>query len=255
MRPSAWWFGVAGAVAAAGIAVAIVLFVRTYTNWVDRIENFDRVDVPGEGTVTLDGTGGYTIYHEYPGANETFFGPNVFDIALTAPNGSNVELRDYTSSVTYANGSEEGRALFSFTADEPGDYVLSADGDFSTLAVGRGVGRGVVSGIAGGVAAGFVGVLAGIVIAVVVAVRRGRERRRQRGFVPPPPGAGMPYGTYGAAGMPGPPGFGWGPSGVQDAPPVQDAPAPGVSAPPAPPPPAPPPGTWPPPAPPTDPPS
>jgi hypothetical protein len=235
VRPSGWWFGAAAAVGVIGVAVAVVIFVRTIVGWADRIDDFQRVDVPGQGTVSLDGTGGYTIYHEYPGADERFFGPDVGDLTLTAPDGSDVQLRDYTSNVTYHNGGREGVALFSFTAEEPGDYVLSADAEGSTLAVGRGLGRGIVSGIMRGIVVGLVSVAVAIVMAIVVAVRRGNDRRRR---LPPPgpPGAMAPPGGYsappwGAAPGPSP----WGPPGSVPS----DSVPPGV---PMPPPPVPPPG-------------
>lgn len=201
VRPSAWWFGVAAAAGVLGIVLAIVLFVRTYSDFVDRIDGFQRITVPGDGTVELDGTGGFTIYHEYEGADFSdggFFEPDIFDVTLTAPDGSQVVLRNYTSNVTYATGGHEGIALYSFTADEPGTYQLSAQGESSTLAVGRGIGRGLVGGIVAGIVVGFVGVVAGIVIAIVVGVRRSNERRRRRQYWPGPPGAGLPYGGYGA---------------------------------------------------------
>ncbi|MGH9210018.1 MAG: hypothetical protein ACRD2C_04980 [Acidimicrobiales bacterium] len=224
VRPSGWWFGAAGAVAVVGIVAAVVIFVRTFVGWVDRINDFERVTVPGEGAVTLDGTGGFSIYHEYPGAEDDFFAPDVFDVTVTAPDGSDVALRDYSSDVTYSSERHEGVGLFTFTADEPGDYVLSADGENSTLAVGRGIGRGLVSGIVWGVAVGLIGVVGGIVIAIVVAVTRSRNRRRQMPGMPPP-GAMPPPGPYGQA----PPGaYGQPPPGPYGPPPGTYGPPPGT---------------------------
>ena len=66
MKPSLWWFGFAALVAMVGIVVAIVLVVVGARSFLDRIDDFDRVAVPGNRQVEL-GTGGYSVYHEYPG--------------------------------------------------------------------------------------------------------------------------------------------------------------------------------------------
>lgn len=233
IRPSAGWFGLAGLVAGIGIVVAIVLWVRTVTGYLDKIDDFQRIDIPGEGTVTLEETGGYTIYHEYPGADDDFFGPDIASITVTAPDGSGVDLRDYSSTVTYSGSGHDGIALFSFTADEAGAYAVSVDGDGGELAVGRGLGGGIVGGIVGGLVVGFVGVVAGIVIAVVVGVQRGRNRRRRQVWGRPPPG---PPGFGAPAGAPQPgSGSYWGPPpGPQgpQGPPAPPAPASGPWPPP-----------------------
>lgn len=203
MRPSAWWFGAAGAAAVLGIVIGVVILVRTFVGWMDRIDDFDRVSVPGDGAVTVDGTGGFSIYHEYLGADtDDLFSPDIFDVNLTAPDGSEVRLSAYDGRSTYGTPDHEGEGLFTFTAEEPGEYVLSADGDPATLAVGRGLGRGLVGGIVRGIVVGVLGVVAGIVIAIVVGVSRSRNRRRQLpgmpppGAMPPPPGAMPPPGAY-----------------------------------------------------------
>src|SRR5829696_5445389 len=69
VRPAKRWFAVAALVAVGGVVLAIVIGVVGYGNFTDRIEGFQRVDVPGQGEVTL-GTSGYTVYHEYPGATD-----------------------------------------------------------------------------------------------------------------------------------------------------------------------------------------
>jgi len=222
-----------------GIGLAIFIFVRTFVGWVDRINDLQRVDVPGQGTVALAETGGYTIYHEFIGADDRFFGPDVSQVTLTGPDGSDVPLRDYDSTVTYSNGTHDGVALFSFTAAQPGQYELSASGDRSTLAVGRSVGGGLVAGIVGGIAVGLLGVLAAIVIAIVVGVARGRSRRRQVYGMGPPGTLGPPQ-SQGPGWTPQvPAGTPWAPSpSPQDqlppqAPPPPPPPPPPPSAPPA----------------------
>jgi hypothetical protein len=221
VRPSGWWYGLAGGVAVAGIIAAIVIFVQTFNGYVDKINDFERVDVPGSGTVNLDGTGGYTIYHEYNGASDDFFGPDVSEVTLEDPDGDQVTLEDYVGRVTYTGDSHEGVALFSFHADQPGEYQLSATGDGSTLAVGRGISKGLIGGIVGGFAAGGVGVVAGGVIALIVGIQRGRNKRSRITRMPGPPQAFGPPGAWA-----GPPGYPGGPGAWPQQPPQPPPPPP-----------------------------
>jgi hypothetical protein len=229
VTPSGWWFGLAGGVAALGIVLAVVVAVMTFNSYTDKIEDFQRIEIPGSGTVTLDETGGYTVYHEYPGADgDDFFTPEV-TVTVTAPDGSDVDLDPYDSTVTYFSEDHDGVAVYSFRAFETGDYEVEVDGTYGDLAIGRGLGGGLVGGIVGAVALGLGGVIAGGVIAIVVGIRRSRNRHmRQLARV----GQQAPW-AGAAVRPPGP--YGW-----QPGPPRPPAP-PTPPAPPAPPPPAPPP--------------
>lgn len=207
VQPSAWWFGLAAAIVVVGIVLAVVIVVRTAVGYFDRIDDFQRLDVPGSGTVALD-DGDYTIYHEYPGANDDYrsdFSTPDVTVTLTAPDGSEVPLELYDTEVTYDTGDHEGEALYSFTAEEPGDYELTADGEGTDVAVGRGLGRGIVGSVVGALAVGLGSAVVGAVIAIVVAIARSRERQRRRiAFTrsqsgwPPAPGAGQPPQAPGA---------------------------------------------------------
>ncbi|HMG40666.1 MAG TPA: hypothetical protein VK611_05025 [Acidimicrobiales bacterium] len=248
LKPNGWWYVVAATLGIGGIVLAVVIGVRTAQTYSDRIGDFQRVDVPGSGTVTLD-SGNYSVYQEFDGANDDFrFDPSV-TVNLTAPDGSAVDLDSYSGTVTYADGDgHEGEALFTFRAEESGDYRVSAEGDSeSVIAVGPGIGGGLVAGIIGALLSGFVGVIAGVVVAIIVAVKRsGSKTRRQlalvgSGYRPPgPPGAG--------GGWPPSPQPMWPhyqPQPQHQAPPGYQPPAPPAAPappmPPAPPPPPPPP--------------
>lgn len=211
--PSKAWFVVAGLVAVAGIVVAVVVLVRTFTGWFDRIDDFDRAPLPAELGVEITETGGYSIYHEFPGAAEQDLSTPP-QVTVTGPDGSQVPLDDYDTSVTYETPDHEGRGAYTFSAEVPGTYLVSATGrPASAIAVGRGVGRGLVTGIVAAVVIGLVAVIAALVLAVVVGVKRSRNRNRLvvasmggRG-APPPPGWGAPAPAW-PGGMPAPPGPG-----------------------------------------------
>jgi hypothetical protein len=213
IKPSAGWYGLGAALAVGGIILAIVIIVRTAIGFTDRIDDFQRIDVPGSDTVTLD-TGGYSIYHEYFGADDggsgDYLNPEV-SVSVTAPDGSDVDLESYDSSVTYYSGEHEGVAIYSFEADEAGEYQVSIDGSLGEIAVGRGLGSGIVGGVIAAIASGAIGVLGGLVVILIVAIGRSRERRRRRieftrsqSQWPGPPGQHQPAGPYGGwQGQPG----------------------------------------------------
>jgi hypothetical protein len=242
LKPSGWWYGVAAGIAVAGIIIAIVVFVQTITGLIDRVDDFQRVTLPGSGTVTLE-EGDYSIYHEFDGASSTEFGSTV-PITLLAPDGSAVDLERYDANVTYSWGDHEGVAAYSFTADEPGEYTVSAETQSGVVAVGRGIGSGLVGGIVGAFLLGIGGSVIGGVIAIVVGIKRGRDRRSRMTygpqFGPGPPGSGWAQGGWPQATQPA-----WSQQGAPGAPP------PGPYSPPQPPsgpysPPQPPPGQYPP---------
>jgi hypothetical protein len=235
--PSKWWFLVAGLVAVGGIAMAIVIFVVGMMSFLDRVEGFERVAVPGTTEVEL-GTGGYSVYHEYDGASNTgtrFVG--VPAVTITSPTGQDVTLRPYRGNVTYSGSGHEGEGILTFDADQAGTYVVEVTGEpGSEVAIGRGIGRGLVGTIVGAFAAAGIGIVAGGVIAIVVGVRRSQNRRSRMGPFGPagPPGAG--WGPQ----YPGPPPGQYAPPGQYPGPygaPGGYGPAPGGGYPPAGPPP------------------
>jgi hypothetical protein len=206
VRPSKWWFAVAGAVAVVGIVLGIVILVVGFLRMERMVDDFARADVPGTLEVEVTDTGGYSIYHEFDGAydDRIVAAPQ---ITVTEPSGDGVTLEPYVASVTYSAGDREGVGIFTFDADDPGTYEVTATGASGTaIAVGRGIGRGIVGAVVGGLAIGFLSLLAGAVLAIVVGVRRSRNRRA---LLPPrPPYAGwgpMPPPGGGAPGPAGPP--------------------------------------------------
>ena len=197
LTPSAWWYVAAAAIALAGMVAGVWMMVEGVGRVLEAVEDFDRTDVPGTLTVTIEDPGGYSIYHEFPGASDSGSRSPVPepDLSITNPDGDDVQLRPYTSLVTYAWGTIEGRGLYTFHADEPGTYELTADGDEGTrIAVGRGMGDigqealvGLFSGVAGGLLVGGLSIAVASILAVGVGVARSRNRRSS---LPRPPHAG-----------------------------------------------------------------
>jgi hypothetical protein len=196
LRPSGVWFWVAGGIIILAIVGSVTVFGRTIIDLSDKVEDFERVAMPGSGTVQIDGTGGFTLYHEFPGASSDFASSSLL-VTLAGPDGEPVDLDRYSGDVTYDYGGNEGLALYSFQVDEPGQYQVVGEGDTGEVAIGRGIGKGLVGGIVFGLVLGFGGVALGVVIIIVVAVRRSRDRRNRQVM-------------GGQWGNPGPPGTGWG---------------------------------------------
>lgn len=176
IRPSTAWYWIAAGVGLVCLLVGIVLIVRTAITFVDKIDDFQRVDVPGTATVQLD-EGSYTVY-----AEDGFFGEfavSCADIEIRDPRERTVELRPYSSRVTYDSSGHEGVARCSFRADAAGIYRVSASRASGTIAIGPGLGAGLVGGAVGGILLMVAGGLFALVTIIVTAVRRGNARRRQ----------------------------------------------------------------------------
>jgi hypothetical protein len=214
-RPSGWWFALAGLVAVVGIVAGVTVVARAATRYVDRVEAFERAPMPVILEVEISEPGGYSIYHEYDGFSSVG-GRADPDVQVSDPSGNDVFLRSYDSEVTYDVSGHHGIGVYTFDADEPGNYEFDATMPFGgssgdLIAVGPGVGEDLALAIVAGIGLIGVGVVGAIVIAVVVGVMRSRSRRGQ---MPAPVVAwSAPPGPWAAPGWPAAvPGPGPGPS-------------------------------------------
>jgi hypothetical protein len=214
VRPSGWWFAVAGLAAVVGIVAGVTVIVRGATRYADRVEAFERASMPVVLEVEISEPGGYSIYHEYDRFSSVE-GRADPDVQVTDPSGNDVFLRTYDSEVTYDVSGHHGIGVYTFRASEPGTYEFDATMPFGgtsrdLIAVGPGVGEDLAMSIVAGIGLIGVGVAGAIVVAVVVGVMRSRSRREQ---MPPPVVAwSAPPGPWAAPGWPvaGPgPGSSW----------------------------------------------
>ncbi len=199
----------------------IVWLFAGLTGLVDRINTLPRFTIPGRQTLHLS-PGTYHLYVEYPSAS---FDPDparaVGTIEVSDPAHQAVTVSP-SLSVTYSFGDHEGRSVAQFTADQRGDYTISAEQPDRTLPSGI-----VMATAKGGIidpssvastlvlpfVLGGVALLIGLVLLIATIVRRSRWRRAQH-----PWGPGGPQGPYG--------GFGYAPSGY----PVTNGPTYGSTA-------------------------
>lgn len=217
-RPSKAWYGVAGILAAAGIALGS-WGVWTGTASFRAIGDFTRVDVPGHAEITLE-AGSYTVYYETSGiagneqrddafqddvfdenANEvTGTPPPVLDITMEPIGDAQpVALRPRLTSSTYQiggpSGSREGLSMWQFQLDRAGSYevTVAAEGDGgppTTVAIGPGIGRGLIGMLLALFASFGIVLLAGLMAGVTALVRHARRPVPASGALaaPEPPG-------------------------------------------------------------------
>lgn len=275
--PLGYWIG--GGIMVVAVAVAVVVFVQSVFGFVGKIDDLDRIAVPGEDTLEL-GEGDWVIYWE-PVGDSTVVSETLgdFDITVEPVSGTegtsdDVLVAPRDSTETYSDGSLSGYSIADFRIDEAGDYRIRVAYDSfgvedptanpflrdGSIAVGRPLFSGLVTGLGIGALIGGVGFVVGLVLIIVTGVRRGKAKRARfpaSGYQPaygapggyPPPGGYAPPGSYPPPGASSPPGYppqpGVGAPGSWPPPtgaPAPAAPAPGPPPSPPPSPPPPPPG-------------
>ncbi len=151
IRPGTGWYWIAVGVGVVAGLVGVVLIVTSVIGFIDKVDDFQRVDVPGAETVHLD-EGSYTVYAEGVFVGDSDFWSFNGDVEIRDATERLVELRPYSSRTTYDVSDHEGFALWSFHADRSGDYRVTTTGSPGTIvAIGPGIGAGLFAGIGGGI--------------------------------------------------------------------------------------------------------
>jgi len=161
------------------VVSAVLWFVLGLMSFSSEVKGFERVPVDGEPRqVNLSRTGSYTAYFEMEFGSAAESAPAV-DAEMVAPDGGNVALTPYGSSLTYDNmGGHSGRAVFTFRVDSPGTYeIRSTSTSGGELALGRGVGNKLLTSIVGAFVIGLLGIGVGALVLIVTVVRRSSSRR------------------------------------------------------------------------------
>jgi hypothetical protein len=170
-----YWIG--GALIAVGIVGAVLWFVGSLMSLSDEVDGFQRVPIPGEGTVRLDARK-YVLYYEGSGADESV---PVFTVEIAdARTGAPLQIANYGGSLTYAFSDHEGSAQGTVTPPRAGRYAVRTTGGGrigENLAFGRSIAAPILRGILGTVAIGLALVGAGVTMVVITGIRRSRAKR------------------------------------------------------------------------------
>ena len=176
--PSIAGYVVAVLLAIAAVVTGVALIVTGIRDYIDKVEGFERVDVPGSAQVSLEDDGGYSVYYERPGLDSEDPLPRI-SVSVTDPGGSTLDLDRYDSDVSYSVSGFDGRGVFTFRADNPGNYGIRTDGSEGQVAVGRGIGARFAGAVVAGVGLLLLAPVLGAVIALVTFLRRSKAKRTQ----------------------------------------------------------------------------
>jgi hypothetical protein len=202
------------------IIAAIVLLVSGVFGLTDRVDRLQRVTVPGTEVVSFDSAGGRTVYYEAPGASDEGFSVPAVTVRIEQVDGGQVvTLRGYNGTATYSANGHEGRALSTFSIEEPGSYEVEVNGEpGGTIALGESVFGDTGRRVLPAVLIFFAGVIGGITTLVLTATRRSAARAASRppppwgpAYAPPPAGWPLPPPPPGGLPPPPPPAGHYGP--------------------------------------------
>lgn len=191
VKPSGWYYVLAGLVLVAGISVFVVFLVN---GLLGLSEGMTQMVVPGRHELKLSEAGDYTVFHEH----QSVIGNKVYSTGRSGISGLQCSLRSKqtgaeiplapsTMNSTYSMGSRSGVSIFGFSIDSPGEYVFSAqyppgrEGPQAVLTVGHGFVRQLLTTILGGLGIMFGSILAAVAITVITYVKRRKARRRLEG--------------------------------------------------------------------------
>jgi hypothetical protein len=172
-RPRGFWYAIGAALIVIGVIASITLFVVVLLHLMGRAPTDEHTFGNKEQTsVHLDAGASKTIY-----VTTGTYSPSSTCTVASTDGGPNRDLRSYNATVTLGNW----RALFSFSAQNDGDYVISCSGPVSDTRYGVGdhISAGDIAYPFMGIGAGAPVVIAGIAVLIVTGVRRSRSARQQ----------------------------------------------------------------------------
>jgi hypothetical protein len=166
IRPGKKWFWIGGATIVIGAIAAIVIGIIGILNVYNTVDGFEDVR-PDGGSITLDQPGGYVIY------SADQFG-SVPRVAVTSPSGEIIDLTRYVGDLTYDLDGEQGRAAYTFQAEQAGTYQVVTD---RPVAIGESIGGDLVRAILTPMAIGLVMFFLGLAVIMITAIRRSTAKK------------------------------------------------------------------------------
>jgi hypothetical protein len=180
-RPSGLGYWIGGALIAAAVIGAVIWAVLTYFGYLNQVNSFQRMTVPGTATIHVTQPTTRVLYYEGPGPAPSL---GQLGIHVTGPAGNAVSVIPYTTELLYhapmVNPTRSGTAIASFDATTSGNYRINADpatGTGGTIAIGGDILWDAAPHVVGFIAVFLVGTGAGLTLIIITAVRRSSARR------------------------------------------------------------------------------
>jgi hypothetical protein len=129
------WYLLAGVIAILCLVGAVVVMHIGGETFPDRVEDLERVTIPGQMVLQASGPTEYTVYYEVSGAAQEDVMTPPLTIEVEGPAGQPVGLDAPGIDQTYALPGHSGRAVATFAADAPGAYLVQVVGDAPSNAV------------------------------------------------------------------------------------------------------------------------
>ena len=177
IRPGRIWYLVPLVVFLGGVALLVFGLLSLSSH----VDSFPRVAVPAGGHVSLSHSGGYVVYYEGPGAQSGHLPAFQVRVIPASASAAVKSLAPYTTSVSYAFGSRQGRAVLTLQVSHPGRFRVETSGAGgllagSDLAFGDSIAGGItVIAVVSGLLM-FAG-LAGLVVILVIRISKARRAR------------------------------------------------------------------------------
>ena len=163
----------------AGVVGALAFGVLSFKAMDRQVDDFQRVPVPGQGTVRLDDRK-YVVYLESPDGDERL---DTFEVFVLDPRTNQpLPIGGYSSKVTYSLGGHAGRARATVTPPAPGSYdvrVAAAGDPASVVALGPSIGGRIVRMVVGTLLIGGLLGGSGLALLITTSVRRSRAKKRE----------------------------------------------------------------------------
>lgn len=161
----------------AGVVGALAFGVLSFAAMDGQVDDFQRVPVPGQGTIRLDDRK-YVVYLESAHGDERL---DPFEVVVLDPRTNRpLPVGGYSSKLTYTVGGHAGRARATVTPSAPGEYDVrvAADGDpASVVALGPSIGGRIVTMVVGTLLIGGLLGGCGLALLITTAVRRSKAKQ------------------------------------------------------------------------------
>ncbi len=170
----------AAAVALVGLTASIVWATVALSDQTRRPAEMVTVTTPGSVTVQVSRPGTHVVYLESAVPTATrgldgLLGLTPSDLTVTGPDGLTIEVSPYALDLRYdsprGGSGVVGRAVATFDADRPGDYVVATDIRLADATARIAVGDDLTPGVLRAVLLPLVSAALSLALAVLLAVR------------------------------------------------------------------------------------